>query len=332
MPAPRSHGLPNPTICAMIVSAMLAMIIIPAAITLHTVRILPPPITLDQSSTPHGYTISLLLFIIPIASIVVWFLPSEGLHIPQRAFRWTLLILVPLGCLLDFVFARWFFKFPNAGATLGLSAPALGKPVPVEEYIFYFTGFLMDLLLYIWLDEFWLVAYNVPDYPAEARKVRRLLHFHPASLVIASVFVTAAWFYKKHSALPADQIGFPGYFTFLIVGALMPAMTFFPVAKRFINWRALSLTVFFMVLLSLIWEATLAVPYQWWGFQHQQMIGLFIGAWSGLPIEEVCVWIAVTYATVIVFEVVKVLLASERSVRDTLVGSKQPNAATWSNV
>ncbi len=36
--------------------------------------------------------------------------------------------------------------------------------------------------------------------------------------------------------------------------------------------------------------------------------------------EEVCVWIAVTYATAIVFEVVKVLLASERSVRDTLVG------------
>jgi hypothetical protein len=54
------------------------------------------------------------------------------------------------------------------------------------------------------------------------------------------------------------------------------------------------------VLLSLIWEATLAVPYHWWGFQHRQMIGVFIGAWSGLPIEEVCVWIAVTYATAIV--------------------------------
>jgi hypothetical protein len=92
------------------------------------------------------------------------------------------------------------------------------------------------------------------------------------------------------------------------------------VARRFINWRALSLTLFFMLLVSLLWEATLAVPYQWWGFQHRQMIGLFIGAWSGLPIEEVCIWIAVTYATAIVFEVVKVLLASERSVRDTLVG------------
>jgi hypothetical protein len=77
-----------------------------------------------------------------------------------------------------------------------------------------------------------------------------------------------------------------------------------------------------MVLVSLLWEATLAVPYNWWNFQHRQMIGLFIGAWSGLPIEEVCVWIAVTYATAIVFEVMKVLLASERSVHDTLIGQK----------
>lgn len=53
------------------------------------------------------------------------------------------------------------------------------------------------------------------------------------------------------------------------------------------------------------------------------MIGLFIGAWSGLPIEEVCVWIAVTYATVIVFEVVKVLLASERPMREALLGAKE---------
>jgi hypothetical protein len=36
------------------------------------------------------------------------------------------------------------------------------------------------------------------------------------------------------------------------------------------------------------------------------MTGIFIGAWSDLPLEEICVWVAVTYATAIVFEVVKV--------------------------
>lgn len=323
MPAPRSHGLPSPTVCAVIVVSMLAMIVIPAAITLQTVQIPGPAIALNQSSTPYGYTISLLLFIVPIIVIAVWFLPSEGLHIPRRAFWWTIAILVPLGCVLDLVFAQWFFDYQNSGATLGIHAFAFGKPVPVEEYIFYLTGFLADLLLYVWLGEFWVAAYNVPDYPGEARKMRRLLQFHPTSLILAALLIAAAWFYKKHFAAPADQAGFPGYFTFLVLGALVPAVSFFPVARRLINWRALSLTLFFMLLVSLVWEATLAVPYNWWSFQRSQMMGIFVDAWSRLPIEEICVWIAVTYATVIVFEVVKVLLASERSVRESLLGVKE---------
>lgn len=322
MPAPRTHGLPSPTVCAVIVIAMVAMIAIPAAITLQTVRIPGPPIPVNQSSTPYGYTVSLLLFIVPIVVIAVWFLPSEGLHIPQRAFWWTIAILVPLGFALDLVFAQWFFDYPNAGATLGIHAFAFGKPVPVEEYIFYLTGFLADLLLYVWLGEFWLAAYNVADYPGEARKMRRLLQFHPASMILAVVLIGTAWLYKKHCALPVDRAGFPGYFTVLVAGALVPAVSFFRVARRFINWRALSLTVFFMVQVSLVWEATLAVPYNWWNYQHRQMTGIFVGAWSGLPVEGVCVWIAVTYGVVIVYEVVKVVLASERSVRETLLGAK----------
>ncbi len=322
MPAPRSHGLPSPTVCTWIVIAMLAMIVIPAAITLYTVQHPAPLLPVDQNSTPHGYSYSLLLFIIPSAWIAGWFLPSEGLHIPQRAFYWTLGILVPLGFLLDFVFAQWFFDFPNRGATLGISAPALGRAVPVEEYIFYLTGFLTVLLLYVWLGEFWLAAYNVIDYKGAAKELRRLLQFHPTSLMLATGLIGAAWFYKKHLALPSDQAGFPGYFTFLVVGAFLPAMSFFPVARRFINWRALSLTLFFMLLVSLLWEVTLAVPYNWWSFQHRRMIGIFIRAWSSLPIEEVFVWIAVTYATVIVFEVFKVGLASERSARAVMLGTK----------
>ncbi len=323
MAAPRSHGFPNPTVCALIVVAMLAMVVVPAALTLRTVQVPGPLISLNQSSTPYGYTVSLLLFIVPIAVIGGWFLPSEGLHIPKRAFWWTLAILVPFGFVLDLVFAQWFFNYENAGATLGIHAFAFGKPVPVEEYIFYFTGFLADLLLYLWLGEYWLAAYNVVDYPAEARKMRRLLRFHSTSLILAIVLIGAAWVYKKHFASPENQPGFPGYFAFLVLGALGPAVSFFPVARRFINWRALSLTLFFMVLVSLVWEATLAVPYDWWNFQPRQMTGLFIKAWAYLPIEEICVWIAVTYATVIVFEVIKVVIASQRSVRETLVGSHE---------
>ena len=319
MPQPRTHGSPSPTVAAGIVISMLAMVVIPAAFTLHSVSA-PGKLNVGLDSSPHGYTWSLLLFLVPILVIAVWFLPSEGLEIPQRAFWWTISILVPLGWMLDAVFAQWFFCFPNPKATLGIPAPAFGRPVPIEEYVFYLTGFIVVLLLYVWLGEYWLAAYNVPDYPGEARKMTRLFHFHPTSLILAVTLIGAAWFYKKHFAPVADREGFPGYFTFLVAGALVPAVSFFPIARRFINWRAFSLTLFFMLLVSQLWEATLALPYGWWNFQHRQMIGLFIGAWDDLPIEEVCVWIAVTYATTIVFEVVKVWQASGRRAKEAFLG------------
>ncbi len=302
---------------------MLAMIAVPAAVTLHTVRLPVVPLTpVDLASTPYGYTVSLLLFIVPDVFILAWFVRSKELHFPRRAFVRSIVILVTVFCALDLFFARWFFCYPNTGATLGIHAFALGRPVPIEEYFFYGTGALADLLLYVWLGEFWVAAYNVIDYPGEARKMDRLKQFHPPSLMVAAGLIGAAWIYKKHFAAAADQAGFPGYFTFLVVGGVLPGMFFFPAVRRFINWRALSLTLFFMVLISLMWEVTLGLPYSWWSYQHRQMVGLFVGAWSGLPIEGVLVWIGVTFATVVVYEAIKILLASERSVRDTLLGPK----------
>jgi hypothetical protein len=103
---------------------------------------------------------------------------------------------------------------------------------------------------------------------------------------------------------------------------LVPAAAFFPSARRFINWRAFSLTLFIVVLISLIWEATLALPYGWWGYQKRQMVGLSIGAWYGLPIEAVGLWIAVSYATVIVFVIIKLWQASGKKVKDAFLGTK----------
>ncbi len=36
------------------------------------------------------------------------------------------------------------------------------------------------------------------------------------------------------------------------------------------------------------------------------MIGLNIGAWFSLPMEEPCVWMAVSFTTIIVYEVIKI--------------------------
>jgi len=299
---------------------MLAMVVIPAAFTLHSVSS-PGSLSVGPNPSPHGYTWSLLLFIVPILVIAVWFLPSEGLEIPQRAFRWTLGILVPIGCLLDVIFAQWFFSFPNPKATLGIPAPALGRPVPIEEYIFYLTGFITVLLLYVWLSEYWLAAYTVEDYRDEAHALPGLLQFHPMSLVLGVALIAIAIIYKKWFSSVPD--GWPGYFIVLVAGGLIPSVSFFPATRRFINWRAMSLTMFIILLVSLLWEATLALPYGWWNYQHHAMLGVFIGAWSDLPVEAVLVWLAVTYGTVILFEVVKIWQASGRAAKEAFLGTKQ---------
>jgi hypothetical protein len=297
---------------------MLAIIGVPAGITLHTVHIAAVSQIASDNPTPYGYSWSLLLFVVPIAVIGGWLLPSEGVRFSKRAFWRTIGILVPIGFGLDFFFAHRFFVFPNAGATVRIGAPAMGGTVPIEEYVFYFTGFLAILLIYVWLSEYWLSAYNVPDYPGEAKEVRRLLGFHLESLQVALVLIGAAILYKKFRS-PFPE-GFPGYFTVLVLGGLAPSMGFLPVARRFINWRAFSLTIFMILLISMFWEATLAVPYGWWGYQKSAMMGLFIGAWAGLPIEAVTVWLAVAYGTTIVYEVVKIWLASGKHVRHAFLG------------
>ena len=102
MPGPRSHASPSPSVSAGIVIAMLVMVIAPAALTLHSVQFPGKLVSTTPNPSPHGYTWSLSLFIIPILVIAVWFLPSEGLEIPQRAFWRTIGILAPVGFLLDF--------------------------------------------------------------------------------------------------------------------------------------------------------------------------------------------------------------------------------------
>ena len=309
---------PNSKVSASIVAMMLAIVAIPVGISLHTVQV-PATILISSSNpTPLGYSWSLLLFIIPILVIGGWFLPSERVRIPKRAFWRTIWILVPIGFGLDFFFAHRFFEFKNSGATLRFGAPAIGGTVPVEEYVFYFTGFLAVLLLYVWLDEYWLAAYNEKGFSSKTGQIQRLLEFHPASLLVGLALIAAAILYKKLYSPSPD--GFPGYFTLLVIGGMVPSASLFHAARRFINWRAFSLTIFMILLISLFWEATLAVPYQWWGYQEKEMIGIFIGAWAGLPIEAVMVWIAVTYGTTIVYEIMKAWQASGKSAKSAFLG------------
>jgi hypothetical protein len=120
--------------------------------------------------------------------------------------------------------------------------------------------------------------------------------------------------------LADDPTGFPWYWTYLLAAAFVPSAGFFRTVRRFVNWRAFSFTFVLVLLISLTWEASLASPYGWWGYQHETMTGLFITAWNHLPVEAVFVWLAVTYTTVIVYEVITLWQASGKTARRVLLG------------
>lgn len=319
-----------------IVGALLASV----TWTLLSVRA-PVEGVFEEGASPLGYTRSLALFLIPIAVLAWWFLRHPEYTFQKRAFWRTIGLLTPLGFCLDLVFANTFFVFPNHDATLGrcasptgtplpwseaslLCIPARGGVVPVEEFVFYLSGFLVVLLTYIWADEYWLAAYNIQDYKAAAADAGRLLRFHPAALYLGIGLIVLVLLCRW--LLAEEGLGgWPGYAVFLILFAIVPTVGLFRVARDFINWRAFAFTFFLILLVSLIWEVTLALPFGWWGYNESYMIGLFVKAWFELPIEAVFVWLAVTCTTVVVFEAMKVWQSSGETARRAFLGvSSEP--------
>jgi len=286
---------------------MIGALALPAAITLLSIekpgdRIIPP------DPTPFGYTWSLLLFIVPIIAIVAWLHINHDEKFIRKSFYLTIGILIPVSFILDIALGNSFFTFLNRNATVQVYLPGYDFSerkwlwnLPIEEFFFYGTGFIAILLFYVWCDEYWLLAYNVPDYRAETKDIKRILTFHSWSILLGIFLIIIAVIYKKFFSHPYHE-GFPGYFTFLTAVSIIPSCAFFKTASRFINWRAFSFTFFFLLLISLLWEATLATPFQWWGYNYKQMLGITIGAWSRLPIEAVMLWMSVTFTTVIIYE------------------------------
>ncbi|MDH5256702.1 MAG: hypothetical protein OEX07_01800 [Gammaproteobacteria bacterium] len=295
-------------------------LIVPAALTLSTVK---DPVSVIQTSsnpTPLGYTVSLTLFIFPMLLLAWWFLRHANLSMQKNAFWISVAVLVPAGILLDVLFGNSFFTFGNHNAVLGWTFPAVGGALPVEELVFYLTGFILVLLIYIWCDEYWLAAYNIPDYKNMTNDVTRILQFHPMSLVFGVLLIIAGVLYKNF--ISTGPGGIPWYYVYLVVVGLTPSSGLFPTVSKFINWRAYTFTSITIVLISLIWEVTLALVYQWWGFRPEVVIGFHINAWNNLPIEEVILWFAVSYTTIIIYEAVKIWKASQKPFRQAFMGKK----------
>lgn len=265
-----------------------------------------------QMTSVGGYTWSLSLWFLPGGVIWAWFIRRRNQTIQRPAFWTTLVVLLVFGFALDFFLAHTFFVFPDRSATLLPPAPALGAPVPLEEYLFYLGGFLFILLLYVWCDEDFLSRYNVPDYQGAWKKSGRIrvIEFDPLSLAAGVLMIGLAWGYKSTIAPDPYRGGFPSYFAYLTAAGLTPAMGLIKGTKHFINWRAFTVVFLAVVAISIVWEVTLAAPLSWWGYQPHRMLGIVVRAWHDLPLEAVLVWLAASFTTVIIYEFIKIWQAS----------------------
>ncbi|MCB0213672.1 MAG: hypothetical protein KDJ52_30300 [Anaerolineae bacterium] len=311
----------------LVVMGMVALLVIPAVFTLRAVDHPGELVISSPNPTPLGYTWSLLIFLLPVAAIVWWFFHHPEYQIERKAFLITISFFSVAGAALDILLGNTFFYFPNEGAVIGIRiygyefGQGWVKDIPIEELLFYFLGSLFMLLVYVWGDLYWFGAYTLDSYEEESRHVDKIVKPHWHSVIGGVVLVIAGYIYKKYGSHPYHE-GFPGYFSVLVMTFVTATFVFFRTVKPFVNWRAYSLTLYSLLSVSLLWEATLGVPYGWWKYHPEQMLGIFIGAWSHLPVEAVLLWFVAGWGVVMIFEVLRIYLHMHRSPGEAFFGRK----------
>lgn len=302
---------------------MLAVVAIPTLITLSTIRVPVAEIATTDNPTPYGYTVSLLLFVVPVVVIGVWHL-LHGDPFDKRAFLWCAALMATMGATLDLFFGYHFFSFPNTQATIGVRIPAwswsemrwIGDYLPVEEFAFYIFGALFMVAVYLWADGNWLARYDPDEYHRAAREHPRVIRVSPHAVGVWIALVGVGVLYRY-----LQDGGFPGYYVFLMGAGLLPSIVLVRTVKGFVNWHALAFAFGALVLISIIWEPTMAVPYGWWTYKSDQMLGIYLHGWANLPVEEVTLWLVGVWDAVMFYEFFRIVIRKEGKIRHRLLGA-----------
>jgi hypothetical protein len=307
------------------VVALMAMLAVASTLAMMRIGVSQRPVDLTLNPSPLGYTFSLALFVVPCLVFGVWMWRSPRTAEQRRASLITLLLLIPLGFSLDIFFGRTFLRFPNLAATLGILIPGydlrngwrglLGSgwepALPVEEFAFYGLGFIAMLLAYVWGDEILFRANKVDDGQRTPRVFRGWKATLLFWLAVGAVLFSIAWLIRR--TVPSQSgTAFPGYFLFLLIASIVPSLFCSRVAFQFVNWRALATAWLFVLVISQFWEASLGVPYGWWAYEPDQMMGIFLKPHCDLPVEAALVWTLGSWTTVILYETILTALHAGR--------------------
>lgn len=311
-------------------------------IALGGLRVSQVHLPLENNPSPLGYFRSLSLFVIPCLVFGTWLVRMDRDPARRRSFYLTVGVLTPIGALLDIFLGKYFFVFPNTDAVLGSLHPVFRIPafdwkhglagllgpgwvpgyIPIEEFLFYALGFTCILLTYIWCEAV-LFGDDKSDRQQPVPRVFQNAWSAAGSCLGVGALLFAVG-YAVHRHLQQEPRGFPGYYLFLLISAVIPSMICFRVAFHFVHWRALTVAWLFVLSISQFWEASLGLPYQWWDYQHGTMLGIFIRPHCDLPIEASLVWFLGSWTTVMVHETVlagiRLRAATGKSVLRILMG------------
>ena len=307
----------------------LALIMIPAALTMWTIKdpgtlAFDPPNNPNRS--PYGYTVSLLLFIIPDIALLRWLYKHPGAGTEFKALTETILLVFVTGCLLDFFLCYQWFYYPNAAATLGINLPAfdittfrwIPNELPIEEFGFYSFGAVFMMSLYAYGDVSWFSRYRHPDPKRHSETIEKIIQPDWRWLWVGLALWGLGWVIK----LLLNGGGLPGYWFFLVLIGVFPPAMMLKTIGPLINWRSFSFMYLALLAVSIVWEATLGVHQGWWNYKHDQMIGIFIGPWGDLPFEAVMMWLISCWAVALMYEVLKLIHYSGKGRKEMLLGRK----------
>ena len=318
-----------------------------AAITLMSVNEGLPIPAYSPDASPFGYTWSLSLIWLPIVILALWFRKSPDSR-PQswKAFTYTVCILTPVWTILDMLAAPSIFQFPNCYATMQIYIPGwipgqgFTGLVPIEEVFFYLGSCILTLMVYIWGSMYFFKKQTVHINQADARDMVPLIKFDWKVLAFGTGILLLTFVYKhfhwdgsgptfppalENCRVPIPDMsgrGIPLYFTILWALAFVPAVLIWHKAWKFVNVGALIFTIVSAILFSLLWEATLALPYGWWNYNPRWMMGIFIPPWHNLPLEAVVLWLLASWGVVLIYEFFSLIVATRQSIWVAALGKK----------
>jgi hypothetical protein len=269
-------------------------------------------------SIAYGYTWSLLLFALPATALALWVARGWGMYPPgpaprqvrieRRALVRVALAVTLFGYGMDFLIADLFFRFPDPAARLGWNWPGLdwhkdaggwrlvgvGLVIPVEEVLFYVSGGLFMAVTYVWGSLWFFESYRVAlpaaNSPPSTWAVRRTgqgFEIDVWTLLLGLGLAGAGYWFQSSRG---NGI-FPGYLAFLLALGFIPSSIGFASVRGWVNWRAFAFMEVTLVLVSVIYEGTLALHHGWWDYERDWMVGVYASPWWDLPIEATLLWL-----------------------------------------